>query len=742
MPCPLSSTRRKFYSSKPCDKLVTKTSIFNPCCSQNDIDFLKGVSSIYIHRTRTTEEESLFMDKIVGYINRYHRIQNDFQVQIHPNTKNGMNLLILAEKFRSIIPLTIFLTTKSGFIPLPEYSSRALYILQDLERIQVPTNKMMTISGNKSSVLYNSIDYFKNNPEDVVKSIKGLTYLKIEIPIVKDGPESEIISDVAKTMITLGKLVSDDIMFTKTVFKFIFVSSTLSSFSAIRNILREMAFEDHPKGSLYTEQRGDVNIKVEITNSEHRDISCILDVQKQETLQEATVRQQEEEISARQREEAIATRQRTNERAINNDQDDREPTEAEMTTHVLEQAVVDTRHVHTTTRGFDSRRTGQQVHEAENMLREWESQAMRRGEEPILSSLLSRYRLSRVHQLEQDERLEQGTRRIEQARNERLGIGESHINRINRQRAQRHRETTQVNNTQQSEPTTNSEIAGYRLEHALLDARIVHDEVVNRRTRLTVSRAHEIDQATGQLNLAENRLRDWERARHGQRPSSLLSRRLNTEQRREQQDRLDRGARIIQQYHTSNTPVRNTPVRNTPVRNTLPPIVVPKLHTKNGDKDVLYKSMATDIITFEEMSVEYYLQQDSKNMVLFESNFKPHFTNMDDLKVAMEDGIVYACKEVSTRLTQPLSNVEIETELFNARRIGTLSGYIDAKNLKSAIQSVSTGSSRMFFITEGFRNIPAVISKKVFNQMDSLVSANHCQEGAEGSVHNIEEFII
>jgi len=115
---------------------------------------------------------------------------------------------------------------------------------------------------------------------------------------------------------------------------------------------------------------------------------------------------------------------------------------------------------------------------------------------------------------------------------------------------------------------------------------------------------------------------------------------------------------------------------------------------------------------------------------------------MDDLKVAMEDGIVYACKEVSTRLTQPLSNVENETELFNARRIGTLSGYIDAKNLKSAIQSVSTGSSRMFFITEGFRNIPAVISKKVFNQMDSLVSANHCQEGAEGSVHNIEEFII
>jgi len=173
-----------------------------------------------------------------------------------------------------------------------------------------------------------------------------------------------------------------------------------------------------------------------------------------------------------------------------------------------------------------------------------------------------------------------------------------------------------------------------------------------------------------------------------------------------------------------------------------PSVNVPKLSTYKGDETLL-ESIATDIITFEDMSVSDYLDQDEKNIVLFEHNLKPHFTNIDDLKVAMEDGIVYGCKEVSTRLIQPLSNVDVKNELFNARRIGTLSGYINAKNLKSAIHSAESGdSSKLFLITKGIRSVPAVISKKVFNQMDNIVSANHCQVGAEGEVHNVMEISI
>ena len=143
------------------------------------------------------------------------------------------------------------------------------------------------------------------------------------------------------------------------------------------------------------------------------------------------------------------------------------------------------------------------------------------------------------------------------------------------------------------------------------------------------------------------------------------------------------------------------------------------------------------------MTVKKYLEENSSNMILFESNLKPHFTNKDDLRVAMEDGIVFGCKKVSTRVIQSPDNVETGIELFNARRIGPIPGYINAKKLTYSIQSVESGnSSRMFLITEKTRSVPAVISKKLFNDMDSAVSANHCQAGAEGDVHDIVEFTV
>ena len=148
--------------------------------------------------------------------------------------------------------------------------------------------------------------------------------------------------------------------------------------------------------------------------------------------------------------------------------------------------------------------------------------------------------------------------------------------------------------------------------------------------------------------------------------------------------------------------------------------------------------VATDFITFEETSVRKYLEDDVKNMVIFENNNKPHLTNITDLKTSMEEGIVYACREVNEKLFQDPSNVESETELFNARRVGTIAGYINADQLRDAMKIAGgDNSSRIFYLTDPVKNVPTVISKRVYDGEDDLVSSNHCQVGSEGGVFDV-----
>lgn len=148
--------------------------------------------------------------------------------------------------------------------------------------------------------------------------------------------------------------------------------------------------------------------------------------------------------------------------------------------------------------------------------------------------------------------------------------------------------------------------------------------------------------------------------------------------------------------------------------------------------DDVLKKTATDIITFEEKTVEDYLEEDPKNMVILSDQIA-HFTNEDDISVAMSDGIVYACKTANGKLFQDASNVESDVELFNSRRIGTLGGYIIADHVRAA-----TGTqSRIVMLSDSLKTVPTVISKKVYDGQDDLVSANHCQPGAEGGVFGL-----
>jgi len=99
---------------------------------------------------------------------------------------------------------------------------------------------------------------------------------------------------------------------------------------------------------------------------------------------------------------------------------------------------------------------------------------------------------------------------------------------------------------------------------------------------------------------------------------------------------------------------------------------------------------------------------------------------------------IYECKEANHHLQQSASNVVL-VDLFNARRIGTLPGYIKNDQLRAAAKmtSVDTSSSRIFGVSGPVRQIPAVISKRVYHGIDDLVSANHCQVGAEGGIFEI-----
>lgn len=152
---------------------------------------------------------------------------------------------------------------------------------------------------------------------------------------------------------------------------------------------------------------------------------------------------------------------------------------------------------------------------------------------------------------------------------------------------------------------------------------------------------------------------------------------------------------------------------------------------------------AVDFITFEDVSVRDHLKNDPDNIVLFENTDKPHLSNIKDVKVSMEEGIVYACKEANGHLTQDPSNVDSDIELFNARRIGTISGYIVNDQLRHALKlAEDENSSRIFYLSESTRGVVAVISKRVYEGMDDLVSANHCQVGAEGSVFNVLSVIL
>ena len=160
------------------------------------------------------------------------------------------------------------------------------------------------------------------------------------------------------------------------------------------------------------------------------------------------------------------------------------------------------------------------------------------------------------------------------------------------------------------------------------------------------------------------------------------------------------------------------------------------LEEKESTSEIL-DLKATDFISFEEVSIRDYLEQDVRNMVLLEHDNKPHLTNADDLNTSMEEGIVYECKEANERLLQDASNVVSDVELFNARRLGTLPGYIIAEQLRDAMRLSGRDSSRIFYLSKPVKSIPAVISKRVYDGEDDLVSANHCQVGAEGDVFSV-----
>ena len=150
--------------------------------------------------------------------------------------------------------------------------------------------------------------------------------------------------------------------------------------------------------------------------------------------------------------------------------------------------------------------------------------------------------------------------------------------------------------------------------------------------------------------------------------------------------------------------------------------------------DLLIHLMATDIMDLEEKHVDDYLKEDPMNMVILDGN-NPLFTNVDALSSHMEDSVVFACKTVGYYGS---SNVEHTKELFNPRKLGFVSGYIENDSIRKAMRLTVLENKRIYRLSGSIRKIPAVVSQLVYEGRTGLVSANHCQAGADGDVRTID----
>jgi len=165
--------------------------------------------------------------------------------------------------------------------------------------------------------------------------------------------------------------------------------------------------------------------------------------------------------------------------------------------------------------------------------------------------------------------------------------------------------------------------------------------------------------------------------------------------------------------------------------------------SKKVNLNPIFEEKSMDMISLEEKSVIDFLREDLFNFIIVQAisgkNFV-HFVNVKNIFENIEDGTVFPCNEVGT---VSISNVDSKTELFNARRISTIYGYLDMNSFLEALENVTKKNKRIYFLDSiEEQSVKAVVSKLHFQGRTGMVSANHCQGGSEGNVFNLVEFKV
>lgn len=159
--------------------------------------------------------------------------------------------------------------------------------------------------------------------------------------------------------------------------------------------------------------------------------------------------------------------------------------------------------------------------------------------------------------------------------------------------------------------------------------------------------------------------------------------------------------------------------------------MIKTLSKKNID---ILKMEGFDAIMQDDITVLEYLQDDPRNIVIIDGE-TVHLLNVRNMANYIEDAIVFPCKQVGNISPE---NVETDFELYNMRTAGVIMpGYITASTVRDAITDAVRSNQRVYTVSGKIRSTPAIVNQKVFEGRSGMVSANHCQAGADGIIRDI-----
>lgn len=152
----------------------------------------------------------------------------------------------------------------------------------------------------------------------------------------------------------------------------------------------------------------------------------------------------------------------------------------------------------------------------------------------------------------------------------------------------------------------------------------------------------------------------------------------------------------------------------------------------------ILSAQGMDMLSLEEKTLFEYLNEDARNFVIKQDR-NYHLVNSRDILRNLEQATVFACRQVGS---PNASNVDMSTELFNARRMGALTGYIEMESMRRALHKVSAHNTRVFMVSDPVRSVAAVVGMLFYEGRRNMVGAEHCQAGADGDIVKLYPILV